>query len=190
MLDILAGNIGTWISEDDVWKKFRFESHLGILVKMPVIHPRTGQTGAYSLIAFVTECSLGDVGISLGRLDKNDKGIGDLHYVPVLNPGPIVPAAVEHIQLDPLNVTANFDSDLAARMRYLTFPNADSSTLYIGRLALPNIRKLNEYRIVKITTLASKGLILKRLAIYAVTTPINKPANAAPARADDIPHPR
>lgn len=116
LLDILAGNITAWILEDDAWKRYRFESHLGILVRMPVIHPRSGQTGAHSLIAFVTECSLGDVGVSLGRLNKNDMGIGDLRYVPKLNQGPIDPAGVEHIRLDPLNVTASFDPGLAARM--------------------------------------------------------------------------
>jgi hypothetical protein len=116
LFEILTNKINYWISENDNWKKFRFKSHLGIMVKMPVIHPRTGHTDAHSMIAFVTECSLGEVGVSLGRLDKNDMDIGDLPYVPTLNPGPVDPAQVEHIRLDTLNVTASFDSGLAARM--------------------------------------------------------------------------
>ncbi|MCB2189756.1 MAG: ThiF family adenylyltransferase [Deltaproteobacteria bacterium] len=116
LLELLADNIDLWISEDDAWKRFRFESNLGILLKMPVIHPRTGQTGAHSLIAFVTGCSLGDVGVSLGRLNKNDAGIGELPYVPTLNPIPADSAKVKHIQLDPLNVTPSFDPILATRM--------------------------------------------------------------------------
>jgi len=116
LLGILADNISAWISEDEAWKRFRFESNLGILLKMPVIHPRTGQTGAHSLVAFITGCSLGDVGVSLGLLNKNDVGIGKLTYLPVLNQSPIDPANAEHIKLDPLNVTPSFDPALAARM--------------------------------------------------------------------------
>lgn len=117
LLETLADNISAWILEDDVWKRFRFMSHLGVLVKMPVIHPKTGQISAHSMIAFITECSLGEIGILLGRLNNNNMGIGtDFPYVPALNPSPIDPSRVEDIQLHPLNVTASFDSDLAARM--------------------------------------------------------------------------
>lgn len=116
LLEIIADDISAWILEEEARKRFRFESNLGILLKMPVIHPRTGQTGAHSLIAFVTGCSLGDVGVALGRLSKNDVSIGKLPYVPALIPNPIDPANVARIKLDPLNVTPSFDPALAARM--------------------------------------------------------------------------
>ena len=117
ILGDIANKIDSWIVEDDTWKSFRFKSHLGILVKMPVIHPKTGKIGGYSMIAFITECCLGDVGVSIGRLNKNTMSSrSNFPYVASLNHTPPDADNVQHIQLDAMNVTASFNLDLAARM--------------------------------------------------------------------------
>ena len=116
LLDDLAGKVSSWILEDDAWKKFRFSSCLGILVKMPIIHPRTGSTGAHSMLAFVTDCSMGDVGVSMGCLDKNDKVEDALKYVLKIPPDPAEYDKIESVKLYPMNVVSSFDHHLAARM--------------------------------------------------------------------------
>ncbi|WP_294623442.1 ThiF family adenylyltransferase [uncultured Bilophila sp.] len=116
LFESLANKVSDWILEDDEWKQFRFNSHLGILLKMPVIHPVTGLTGAHSMVAFVTRCSLGDVGVSLGQLGKNNEVSCGLKYVLNINPDPVDLSKVSNIHLDPFNVTSSFEPYLAARM--------------------------------------------------------------------------
>lgn len=116
LLQSLAGDISSWILEDDDWKRFRFNSRLGVLLKMPIFHPHTGSTDAHSMIAFITDCSLGDVGISLGRLNKNDDPKSDFKYVLNILSSPIDNDKVKNIKLYPMNVVSSFEPYLAARM--------------------------------------------------------------------------
>lgn len=116
LLEDLACKLRSWVSEDDAWKQLRLYSCLGILIKMPIIHPQTNRTGAHSMIAFVTDCSLGDVGVSIGCLDKNDKVEDALKYVLKIPPDPAEYDRIESVKLYPMNVVSNFDPYLAARM--------------------------------------------------------------------------
>jgi len=116
LFEDLVCKLRSWILEDDAWKQFRFCSCLGILVKLPIIHPKTGRTGAHSMIAFVTDCSLGDVGVSIGCLDKNDKVDGALKYVPKILIDPVAQDKLECVKLYPMNVVSSFEPYLAARM--------------------------------------------------------------------------
>lgn len=116
LVEDLACKLHNWISEDNAWKQVRFNSHLGMLVKMPILHPKTGRTGAYSIIAFVTECSLGEVGISIGYLDKNDKVNDTLKYVLKIIPDNFDHDKLKDVKLYPMNVVSNFEPTLAARM--------------------------------------------------------------------------
>lgn len=115
LLELISKHISEWITEDDHWKRLRFESPLGILVKMPIIHPRTGKAEGQSIIAFMTNCSLGDVGVALGRLSKNTVSGCDFPYVWVL-PSSGNSEQVAEIKLQPANVVASFDPALAAKM--------------------------------------------------------------------------
>lgn len=111
LLESLATRIRNWFQEEDEWKPIRFKSHLGILLKMPVIHPVNGLTSAHSIIAFITNCSLIDVGVALGCLSKYEEKYGIL-----LPPFQHNIEKIEDIKLDPHNATSSFDTHFAARM--------------------------------------------------------------------------
>lgn len=61
--------------------------HLCVFVSMPQIHPLTGDIGAALPMAFLVQCSLGDIGVAMGVLTFNDtdQATGSRH-LPLLVP--------------------------------------------------------------------------------------------------------
>lgn len=80
-----------------------------VLVSMPQVHPLTGDVGATVPMAFLVQASLGDIGVALGVLAKNDSDEAkDASHVPLLVPAapadasdklPVFLAPV-HLELD------------------------------------------------------------------------------------------
>lgn len=58
-----------------------------VFVSMPQVHPLTGDIGAAVPMAFLVQASLGDIGVALGVLAKNDSDEAkDASHVPLLVP--------------------------------------------------------------------------------------------------------
>lgn len=116
LLDRIATIIDDW-SEENEWRYRRLNSLLGVLLKMPIIHPRTGEAASSSLVGFITEQSVGEIGVALQRLEKNTLATQeDFPYFPALNCPPLDPKTVEGVVISSANVNAAFDATLATQM--------------------------------------------------------------------------
>lgn len=114
LIESLKSQIQTWIIDDSQWKAIRINFSLAILVKLPIIHPKTGKIGAMSMFAFVSEETLGEIGIKLGLLSKSEnKGFP---FVTNIIPSEINIEALKDVTLDFSGVSENFDTNLAKRM--------------------------------------------------------------------------
>jgi molybdopterin/thiamine biosynthesis adenylyltransferase len=133
--------IDAWVTEEDAWKEFRFQSTcLGIIVRIPVIHPVTGDTGTKSTIGFLSGKSLGEVGFALGCLGKLTEGEKKELKSPI-SYTPMVAKELKlksDLPLDVVNICVEFDMDLAARMAGRDRPD-ERKALMIGAGAVGSL---------------------------------------------------
>ena len=116
LLDLIAARIKRWIEEEDKWTYKRLDARLGVLLKMPIVHPRTGVIDGMNMIAFVlNDKSLGDVGIALNVIYPNPIK-GGCTYGLAIPAGSWNIEDFEDFSLATGNVHAAFDPDLATKM--------------------------------------------------------------------------
>lgn len=109
----LVDRIAAW-QKDEVNRALRLCSRLCILLRIPIIHPVTGATGAMNSIAFVTDCTVGEIGELLGVLWQNDSGEGkQVSYVDRVPAGQ--PQAAK-VGLEMALVHTAFDAELASSL--------------------------------------------------------------------------
>lgn len=108
-----------WTEEDSKLQNHRFESHLGILVKMPIIHPLSGFTGASSTIAFVTDNTIGEIGIAIDALVRNPErdASRSLYGATIdFDRKAIDKEKLKDFRIGSADVISYFNSNLAARL--------------------------------------------------------------------------
>lgn len=100
---------------NDLNREFRLNAQLGILLEMPIVHPATGVVGGVNTVAFLTELSIGEIGVFFGEFSRNDSGAGaGISYVRLLSPAPLNEDMLSTIQIFMASVQLHFDKDLAA----------------------------------------------------------------------------
>lgn len=103
----------------DAWQGFPDQTQVQnapycFLVTMPILHPKSGDTGAVSTIAFITDKSAGEVAELLGFVFRNVADTGQIPtYSPQLFGSPGLENASE-VNLFPGIVHHDFDSGTAA----------------------------------------------------------------------------
>lgn len=114
LIDLLTQDICARGRDDDLWKAYWLQSHLIILVKMPLIAPGSDKVGATQTLAFITEKTIGEMGELFGILAKNNcTAVGEIPYLYLLNQT-ISSDRASEIRLDVANVAPDFDTELAA----------------------------------------------------------------------------
>lgn len=116
LLGKIKSKITEWISKDK-WISDKFHSSLGILLKMPIIHPRTSESKSMSMVAFVTGETVGEIGVKLKILFHNHLDEkGKIPYTHNVSCCPWELQDFNDVSLCAGNVHAVFDSELATRM--------------------------------------------------------------------------
>lgn len=119
----LGGQIDGWagIQRRDV---FRLTSRLAVALKVPVIDPATGTVTRTDNLAFVTDQSLGEVGVALGRLLENRSDVGiQQGFVRQIVPAAPAPLRLASITLGTAVAHIEFDAEPAATMSGLAAPD-------------------------------------------------------------------
>ncbi|MBB4426597.1 integrative and conjugative element protein (TIGR02256 family) [Bradyrhizobium sp. CIR48] len=119
----LGGKIDSWagIQRRDV---FRLTSRLAVALKVPVIDPATGTVTRTDNLAFVTDQSLGEVGVALGRLLENRSDVGiQQGFVRQIVPAAPDPLRLASISLGTAIAHVEFDAETAATMSGLAAPD-------------------------------------------------------------------
>lgn len=141
-----------WTEEKSKLQNFRFGCHLGILVKMPIIHPLTGHAGASSTIAFVTENTLGEIGVAIDAIVHNpEKDASESQYGATINfeKTVIEKEKLREFTISAADVTSYFNSNLAARLAGSTSHDTRKVTLIgagaIGSLVAESLAREGRY---------------------------------------------
>jgi integrative and conjugative element protein (TIGR02256 family) len=119
----LGGKIDGWagVQQRDV---FRLTSRLAVVLKVPVIDPASGAVTRTDNLAFVTEQSLGEVGVALGRLLENQSDVGNQQgFVRQIVPAVPVPHRLASIVLRTAVAHAEFNAEMAAAMSGFVAPD-------------------------------------------------------------------
>ncbi|WP_026381953.1 Mov34/MPN/PAD-1 family protein [Afifella pfennigii] len=116
LFDDLRGRLATWLGEEPP-AAWRINSRFAIIVEMPIIAPDGAQQDGTDLRAFVTQQSVGDVGVALGAAIRAERGEGSkVGYVPPLTPGQVDETLVREIAAQSAEVHYEFDRTLATRL--------------------------------------------------------------------------
>ncbi|SHH42081.1 ThiF family adenylyltransferase [Bradyrhizobium erythrophlei] len=125
----LGGKIDGWagVQQRDV---FRLTSRLAVVLKVPVIDPASGTVTRTDNLAFVTNQSLGEVGVALGRLLENRSDVGNQQgFVRQIVPVVPVPDRLASIALCTAAVHVEFNAEMAAAMSGLAAPDGRKAVM-------------------------------------------------------------
>lgn len=95
------------------WKTHA-QSKIGIVLKMPICHPGTGEVRGTSFISFLLGKPIGELGVVLGVLDPCP-GL-KIGYGPILGQNPIDEKLLEEIKLAVCPVYQSFSPQFAAKL--------------------------------------------------------------------------
>lgn len=119
----LGGKIDGWagIGKRDI---FRLTSRLAVVLKVPLLDPTSGETTRVDSLAFVTDQTLGTVGVALGRLLENRSDVGDQNgFVRQIVPAAPDPQLLASIVLRTASAHSEFNAEIAATMSGLAAPD-------------------------------------------------------------------
>lgn len=103
---------------------FRLASRLAVVLKVPVTDPASGETTRTDNLAFVTDQSLGEVGVAMGRLLENRSDVGDGQgFVRQIVPAVTGAGGLATIVLRTAIAHGEFDARTAATMSGLDAPD-------------------------------------------------------------------
>ncbi|MDL2328184.1 ThiF family adenylyltransferase [Desulfosarcina sp. OttesenSCG-928-A07] len=106
-----------------------YGSFLILIVKIPMLHPRTHEVSGTNIMAFLSLETIGEVGKTLGILDRDPSKPNS--YGALIQEQPILPNTLETISFAPCPVHQDFDPRLAALLAGR--PNNNIlSTLLVG----------------------------------------------------------
>ena len=112
----LAARITAWSAEPSE-SEARFGSRLGILIQMPIIAPDGETTGATDSVVFLTLATLGEIGMTLGRLGRSPANMkGGARYTRLLAAGAVDHDALAAIPLLMGVAHVEFDHQRAAEL--------------------------------------------------------------------------
>lgn len=119
----LSSKIDGWagIEKRDV---FRLTSRLAVALKVPVVDPTSGVVTRVDNLAFVTDQSVGTVGVALGRLLDNGSNVGNqAGFVRQIMPAAPNPQLLASIVLRTASAHSEFNAEIAATMSGLAAPD-------------------------------------------------------------------
>jgi Prokaryotic E2 family A/ThiF family/Prokaryotic homologs of the JAB domain len=120
----LAAKIDGW-SGVDKRDAFRLTSQLAVILTVPVVDPNTGSATRVDHLAFVTEQTIGTLGVALGRLLENESNVGNqAGYVRRISPAAPDQGLLGSIRLRTAIAHPEFSADVAARMSGMASPDA------------------------------------------------------------------
>jgi integrative and conjugative element protein (TIGR02256 family) len=125
----LGGKIDGWagIQRRDV---FRLASRLAIALKVPVVDAASGAIPRTDNLAFVTDQSLGTVGVALGRLLENRSDVGSQEgFVRQIVPAAPDPLLLASIVLRTAVAHVEFNAEIAATMSGLAAPDGRKAVM-------------------------------------------------------------
>ena len=93
----------------------RFNSNLGILVRMPIVSPDGMSAGLIDDVAFIAPTSIGDIGVILGVLQHSPLATGP-RYSFLLQPEGGAPALLDRIPVVVARAHVEFDRPRAAQL--------------------------------------------------------------------------
>lgn len=111
----LAGRIRRWALAQD--KNFGLDARLGLLLRMPIVHPVTNEVAGSNVVAFLSQAELGEIGTILGQVSKNNSGDAD-NFRQIVNVVPRAPDdhALREIQIAMAATQIDFNGDRAAAL--------------------------------------------------------------------------
>jgi hypothetical protein len=129
LLADLAGKIDGWAGIDKR-DAFRLTSQLAVVLKVPVIDPTSGSVARIDNLAFVTEQSVGAIGVALGRLLKNDSNVGShAGFVRQILPAAHDQRLLASIVLRTASAHPEFNAEVAAMMSGLAAADARKAVI-------------------------------------------------------------
>lgn len=109
---------------------FRLASRLAVVLRVPVADPASGAMTRTDNLAFVTDQSLGEVGVALGRLLENRSDVGDQQgFVRQIVPCIPDPGGLATIMLRTAIAHGEFDARTAATMSGLDAPDGRKAVM-------------------------------------------------------------
>ncbi len=125
----LAGKIDGWAGIDKR-DAFRLTSQLAVVLKVPVIDPTSGSAARIDNLAFVTEQSVGTIGVALGRLLQNDSNVGSqAGFVRQISPAAHDQRLLASIVLRTASAHPEFNAEVATTMSGLAAPDRRKAVL-------------------------------------------------------------
>jgi hypothetical protein len=129
LLADLAGKVDGWAGIDKR-DAFRLTSQLAVVLKVPVIDPTSGSVARIDNLAFVTEQSVGTIGVALGRLLRNDSNVGSqAGFVRQISPAAHDQRLPASIVLRTASAHPEFNAEVAALMSGLAGPDARKAVM-------------------------------------------------------------
>jgi hypothetical protein len=135
LLADLARKIDGWAGIDKR-DAFRLTSQLAVVLKVLVTDPTTGAVARIDNLAFVTEQSVGTIGVALGRLLSNDSNVGShAGFVRQILPAAHDQQLLASIVLRTASAHREFNAEVAAAMSGLAAPDARKAvTIGVGSI--------------------------------------------------------
>jgi integrative and conjugative element protein (TIGR02256 family) len=125
----LAGKIDGWAGIDKR-DAFRLTSQLVVVLKVPVIDPTSGSATRVDNLAFVTDQSVGAIGVALGRLLQNESNIGNqAGFVRQISPTAYDHGLLASIMLRTASAHPEFNAEVAATMSGLVAPDTRKAVM-------------------------------------------------------------
>jgi hypothetical protein len=117
LIEELTSIIDQWADDSDGDSAFRLNASLGFLVQMPVIHPVTEEVHAGKVVGFLSGSTVGEIGVALGRLFKDDSNTGQKSgFARNVMPEKPSEAQLKDIKIGMVEVHQEFDKKTAATL--------------------------------------------------------------------------
>ena len=107
--------------------QFRLNSKLSMLIQVPVFNAASEQVERQDFYAFVTTATIGEIGVAMGRLLRENDGAG--RFVRRIGPAEPDLIALEKVEILPAHAHLDFDRELAAILAGRTTPDRRRAVL-------------------------------------------------------------
>jgi hypothetical protein len=104
---------------------WRLNSQLAVIVEMPILSPREGEPNGIDMRAFVAPASVGDIGVALGivlKQQSNSEG-SNVGYLKTIGAAPVDQAGLTAIAVQSAEVHLEFERALAAQLAGRSTPD-------------------------------------------------------------------